>query len=55
MEREKLSAAFEQSLDTSIYRDVERDLRDLIRTAFVAGWCAARDPLNQADEAKPPC
>lgn len=55
MEREKLNAAFEQFLDASIYRDVERDLRDLIRTAFVAGWCAAQNPLHQTDEAKPPC
>lgn len=53
-EREKLNAAFESFLDTGVYRDVERELRDLIHAAFVAGWCAAQQPVNRLNETAPP-
>lgn len=44
MEREELNAALEKFVNTGLCRDAERDLLDLIHTAFVAGWCAARAP-----------
>lgn len=44
MEREDLNAAFERFVNTGICRDAQQDLRSLIHTAFVAGWCAALNP-----------
>lgn len=50
MEKEKLNAAFEKFVNTGICRDAQQDLRSLIHTAFVAGWCAARDPNGPDSE-----
>lgn len=44
MEHEGLNAAFEKFVNTGICRDAQQDLRSLIHTAFVAGWCATRSP-----------
>lgn len=50
MEREEMNAAFEKFVNTGICRDAQQDLRSLIHTAFVAGWCAARSPDGPAGE-----
>ena len=50
MEREEMNAAFEKFVNTGICRDAQQDLRSLIHTAFVAGWCAARNPEGPACE-----
>ena len=44
MERDELNAAFEKFANTGIFRNAQQDLCSLIHTAFVAGWCAARNP-----------
>lgn len=54
MEREELNAAFERFVNTGICREAQRDLRDLIHTAFAAGWCAARYPFDSEGETSPP-
>ena len=50
MERDELNAAFEKFDNTGICRDAQQDLCSLIHTAFVAGWCAARNPDGPAGE-----
>lgn len=50
---EELKDAYAKFLETGIYRQADEDLRSLLHTAFVAGWCAARYPAEPANEINP--
>lgn len=47
MERDELNAAFERFVNTGLLSDAQQELRSLLHTAFVAGWCAARSPSGR--------
>lgn len=50
MKQTELQAAYAKFLDASVCLKVEEELRSLIHTAFVAGWCAAQNSNRPAEE-----
>lgn len=54
MEREELRAAYSEFINTEYCRQSQEELRSLIHTAFVAGWCAGRRFNPPDKKAEPP-